>query len=172
MILLNEIFEDVAKISWKSVNEGYRGSFEIGGNKYTIHLDEYVFNFKSSGKRCEFVDIGFVVHTADGESWTATNFNKNQVKILGTVLGGVREKILKIKPDALIFGVNFKNGDVEKRLSIYKRMAKMYAKMSYGIMQDKIKTPNGEYIAAVRSELSSEEIEDINKFVQDHVKLK
>ena len=171
-MLLNELFDFHTEIHWKSVNSGFRGYFKIDEDPYVLHIDEYDFKFETSGKICSFIDIGFASIDKDGrESWVATNLNKNQYKIFSVLIHGTEDKIKQLKPDALLLGVNFKNGDNEKRLSIYGRIAKIYTRDGYGSMQD-VNTPNGKYFLVSKKEISDEDYQDIKNFIDKNVKLK
>jgi len=80
------------------------------------------------------------------------------------ILNTFIEKIKELNPDYILFGVNYKNGSVENRKSLYERIARLYTKgSSYYIQSDWIKTKNGEYQILSKSDFSNEELKKINK---------
>jgi hypothetical protein len=165
MMKLNEIRFDLfevlntkVKILWKDSSQGYIGEFELDDAKYAIHLDEYDADI--IGTKYSLVDFGF---TKDGK-WAMQNDNKNSSKVLGAVLNGFIDKIKQISPDAILFGVNFKNGANESRISLYGRLASLYAKgSSYHYESDWIKTKNGQYKIVAKKTLSKDEEEFIEQ---------
>jgi len=155
MMKLDEIFNTKQEVNWKHTDQGLTGEFVFEDKKFKIFLDEYDVLNKYS-----LVDFGFTVD----DKWTVTNDQKSAGKILGVILNAFIEKIKELNPDCILFGVNYKNGSVENRKSLYERIARLYAKgSSYHVQSDWIKTKNGEYQILSKSDFSNEELKKINE---------
>jgi hypothetical protein len=152
---LNEIFDTKQDVDWSPSEGGWIGKFTFDDKKFEILIDEYEALDKYS-----LVDFGF---TMNG-SWKVTDDQRSSGKILGVILHAFIEKIKELKPDCILFGVNFKNGSAENRKSLYDRISKLYAKgSSYHLETDWIKTKNGEYRILSRVNFSKEQLDKIDK---------
>jgi hypothetical protein len=152
---LDEIFNTKQEVNWKHNDQGWIGEFIFENKKFKIFLDEYDALDKYS-----LIDFGFTVD----DKWVVTNDQKSAGKILGVILNAFIEKIKELTPDCILFGVNYKNGSVENRKSLYERIARLYAKgSSYHVHSDWIKTKNGEYLILSKANFSEEELTKINE---------
>ncbi len=152
---LNEIFDTKREVSWERSSSGWVGKFTFDDKNFEIQVDEYdVF------KKYSMVDFGF---TIDGK-WEVTNDQKSSSKILGVILNAFIDKIKELKPDCILFGVNNKNGSIEKRKSLYDRISRLYSKgSSYHHEIDWVKTKNGEYRILSKINFSDSELKEIDK---------
>lgn len=138
-MLLNEIFNTNNKVTWKTTEKGFEGSFDIDQEKYFIDADEYEL-ILPSGKK-SVLDIGF----RKGKTSTPTGDNKPG-RVVGSVLNGLKSKVDELKPDIVMFGALDKNGEIEKRKVIYTRIASLLVKTtSYNHLSDWFKIKGGEY---------------------------
>jgi ABC-type Fe3+-hydroxamate transport system substrate-binding protein len=152
---LNEIFDTKREVHWTHSDQGWTGSFTFDDKKFEILLDEYDALDKYS-----LIDFGF---TVDG-SWKVTGDQKSSGKILGVILNAFIEKIKELKPDCILFGVNYKNGSIENRKSLYDKISRVYARgTSYHLEVDWIKTKNGEYRILSKVNFSKEQLNKIDE---------
>lgn len=155
---LLEVLRTKVKIHWVESQQGYLGKFTLDDASYEIHLDE--FDAKILDKTYSLIDFGF---TKNGQ-WTMQGGKSPASKVLGAILNGFSEKIKTINPDAILFGVNFKNGGVESRISLYDKLSKLYVKgSSYSFMSSWIKTRNGQYKIISKNAFTLEEMKVIEK---------
>jgi len=151
-MLLTEILDSKANISWERTTEGFSGSFHVDGDEYQIQLDEYDAAL-SSGAR-SVVKLGF---TMNGKSTLTNKFNS--AKILGIILNSASAKIKTLNPDIVFFGAHHKNGSVDKRMQIYGRLANWYAKNNgYSYCQRSVNTSFAEYAIISKDELSGDDL--------------
>ena len=148
---LNEILDTRVDVKWRDVFGGMRGTFDLDDHVYEIQIDH--FDLKLS-KDYTFVDFGF---TRDGD-WAATHEQKSASRIFGAVINAFLSTMDKIQPSFVMYGVNYKNGSVESRKSLYDRLARYFGKSrGYRILYEWVKGTNGEYCLMTKEKLSEED---------------
>jgi hypothetical protein len=101
LIDLLEVLNTKVPVTWREIDTGFRGKFEIDSEPYTIHIDEYDVVLD---KTLQMIDLGF---TRGENDWSIQNLHKAS-RILGAVLNGAVPKINLIDPDLILFGINNK----------------------------------------------------------------
>jgi hypothetical protein len=84
---LLEVFKTRQDLVWNNEGGLQTTTFSLDEQIYgnTIRVDEH--------NGIKFHEVAFTVNNADSKSHGATNFNKNQFKILGIVSNGLKERL-------------------------------------------------------------------------------
>lgn len=139
-MLLNEIFDSANEVTWSA---GI-GKFNIDDDEYSINYEEYDISLDSGIK--SVIDFGF----QKGDSGELTHDNK-PARVLGSVLNGLKQKLKELNPDIVMFGALDKNGSVEERKVLYRKLASLFTKTtSYNHTSGWYKFQGGEYMFVSR----------------------
>lgn len=159
-LIINEIFDTNVDIKWLITPVGYRGKFVLYDHEYEIQLDELQVDLD---KPYTVIDFGF---TRDGK-WETANEPKTASKVFGIIFNAFIKKLNEIKSDMVLFGVNYINGSVESRKSLYDRLTSWYCRASrYDPISDWVKTPNGEYRILSCVKLTEKDVEILNNYIK------
>jgi hypothetical protein len=122
MVTLNEMFNTVSKIAWEETTGNLLGEFTLDNKAYQIDLNHG--STKIGDEVFKYLDIGFRKNYSSG----ITNDHISP-RVLGTLVNGVKSKIVKLDPDFICFGVIDKDGDPEGRRSLYQKMSFFFSKL-------------------------------------------
>lgn len=117
---LLEVFKTKKDLTWNDQPGLFTTSFVLDQQAYSITIREDFSN------GIFFYEVSFAIVNKDGEkSHSATNFNKNQFKILGIVSNGIREKIPNAKVVYFVAKSSTSTNDIEynARTRLYSRIA-------------------------------------------------
>jgi hypothetical protein len=116
---LLEVFKTKKDLTWANQSGLYTTSFILDSQQYGITIRE------DSADDITFYEVSFTADNTEGRSHAATNFNKNQFKILGIVSNGIKEKIKDA--DLVYFTAKSytSNSDIEyqSKVKLYSRLA-------------------------------------------------
>lgn len=122
-MLQNEIFDTKNLVTWQDTSEGAIGTFQVDDELYYIDLEEYEIKLASGLKTV--ADVGF----RKGKSSELTGDQKPG-RVMGSVVNGLRAKLSSLKSDIVMFGALTKNGAVEQRKVIYRKVASLLTKVT------------------------------------------
>ena len=136
---LNEIFDTENKVIWKDTVQGCVGSFSIDDELYLIDVEDYEIKLETGVK--SIIDVGF----RKGKSSELTG-DQRPGRVIGSVVNALKEKVKQLTPDIIMFGALNKNGEVEKRKVLYRKIASLLSKTTkYNHLSDWYKFKDGEY---------------------------
>lgn len=128
--ILLEVFKTKENLVWDDQSGLSITSFVLGGQQYGITIRE------DSANGVTFYEVAFTANNPSSRSHSATNFNKNQFKILGIVSNGIKEKIdgadliyftAKLDTAKLNTDDDSKNANIkaeyQSKVSLYSRIA-------------------------------------------------
>ena len=122
--IINEVFQTKLDLSWHpdGVN-GWSTTFNVSDQEYGITIRHDDHNGQS------FYDVSFHIVENGGISHAATNFGRDQFKILGVVTNGIKKQI----PGAEIIyfaakrGNSNSDGEYRNKAALYSRLARRLA---------------------------------------------
>lgn len=160
---LLEVFGFNPDIKFTKENENYTGEFSLDNRTYKIIIDLYDLSLPK--RKLNSLDFGFQFVDKSGPTWKLTNFNKDASKIIGVTINSVGKFIKSLDVDIIIFGANYENGDVDKRIKLYDKIASKYS-ILYGFTSIyKIENSNGKYTVVSNKKLTNDEI----KYIEENI---
>lgn len=145
----------------EKTNKGYIGQFKIDEDDYFIDVEEYEIKLDNGIK--SIFDIGF----KKGNLSELTN-DKKPVRVLGSVLNGLKEKVKQDNPNMVMFGALTKYGFVEERKIIYRKLASLITKITkYNYISNWYDFDGCSYMFMADFNLTEKDKEIINKFIED-----
>lgn len=127
----------------------------VQGNNYVVLIDE-AYHSPSKIRFANFV-FGFVNENGDIE-YKLQNWKSSPVRVLGAALQILVEEVEKLNVDAITIGASNKYGDVDKRMRVYKKMARWLARMpKFGVHQEVLKTSTGKMSIVWTPNLTAEQ---------------
>jgi hypothetical protein len=122
LIVINEAFDSkFQKITWKQEGVKFTADAELDGEEFRLIIETLAF--KTSASRHTWLNLAFARIVNGEATQELISTGKNQSKVFGSVLNGLKDKVQAIdneyQIDALVLIVA--NGE-EKRLSLYEKM--------------------------------------------------
>ena len=160
---LLEVFGFKPNIKFSKENENYIGEFFIDDRTYKIVIDLYDLNLPE--QKLNALDFGFQFIDKSGPTWKLTHFNKDASKIIGATINSIGNFIKTLDVDIIIFGANYENGDVDRRIKLYDKIASKYSVL-YGFTSIyKIENNKGKYTVVSNKKLTDDEI----KYIEENI---
>jgi len=117
---LMEVFKTRQDLVWEDQGGLLTTKFILDEQEYGISIREDSFN------GVIFYEISFTANNSESRTHAATNFNKNQFKILGIVSNGIKEKIIGANLVYFTAKAYTSNSDIE-----YKSKVKLYSRLAH-----------------------------------------
>ena len=119
---LLEVFKTKEDLAWQNQDGLMSTTFILDGQQYGIAIrDDHAHGVT-------FYEVAFTVNSSNSSSHAATNFNKNQFKILGIVSNGIKEKIKGANLVYFTAKSYTSNSDIE-----YKSKVKLYSRIAHKV---------------------------------------
>jgi hypothetical protein len=123
-------------IKWRQTESGLFGIFSTPEYTYEIQIEAFTYPINGQTYKC--ANIAFVT-MVDGQPTTELVPTKFSSQVFGTFMNGVSEKVITLEVDALTMVAT---NNVEKRMSLYNRLADKYLK-NFGNVYKNLKTTTG-----------------------------
>lgn len=149
-----QLNEMAYRVNWKEEDNKFFGYFSSPEFEYRIVIEPFHYlNYNCA-------NIAFEVfkeekHTTELTSTTFSN------SVFGTVLNASSEKITHFDIDAIVF---IAVDNINKRMSLYKRLADKFAK-NFGQVFEKVKLTNGEAIIIISNNIPEKDRADVYQYV-------
>jgi len=151
-----QLNEMAYRVEWKEENHLLLGYFASPEFNYVIKIEPFEY------MQYNCVNIAFEVFRKDGaEPTTELTTTSYPNSVFGTVLNASSEKITQFDVDAVVF---IAVDNVEKRMAVYKRIAKKFSK-NFGEVFEKIKLTNGEAIIIISNNIAPDDRKVVYDFV-------
>lgn len=150
-----------APITWTQKGSFFTGEFSIDDREYGISLEYGTYE-----NQYGFFNAAFFIKNDEGKpTYELVKGTKNPLKIISTVVRGVREKIKDYDYVALVFAAA---DNVHRRMDIYNKIAESMAK-EFGTIHKNIKNTDGGLITILfNKELPKEQ----QKYFAEYIKQK
>lgn len=158
---INEVFDHTPElVRYEKEGDTISGHYYVEGHPYVASI-EY-----GNVVGINFGNVQFAAITDEGPDYNPQNWKTSPYKVLGGVLK-IINKLMDDHPEVhmYIFGADNKHGDVKQRMKLYNFIARRYAKRM-GLMKENIPTKNGMCTIVHTSDVTSDDWEDVIKFLK------